>query len=469
MKIMARKCDCKHVSPQEAREFLSKNHFMGPGNWAHNGIFGLYYNNQLLSVLTIRRYRGLRFNWDIARYASEKDVWITGGLSKLMTTATKTFGGEIGFAIFKNLFDGHSMKPAGFEWVTSTKSQNFYRIGERLYSSATVKIAKLDTTNATIENFGELDYYRWTKPNYDLSIGYVYRNTYEDGFTYYGQHIWTGIGPDPNYEGSPSDTSHGTPIKIEVIDYAYDRAALNYRERNEIIKGIKNDPHCINKWGSLYYLGKFSSLDNESQEELHQRLKEHHTTSSARENHSKAKKGSRWFTNGIDEIMIRGDPPEGYYPGALSRNKGIKQSPETCRKKSEAGKGHPAYEKQRQAVIAMNKKGLSRGTKLYNNGVIQKRAFECPEGFILGGLPLEEERKQKISLAGKGRHWFNNGIKNVFAYECPEGFNPGKFYTEEVKQRMGKALSEAHKKYDSPEYRLKLSKGVKAAKKKSQQ
>lgn len=59
------------------------------------------------------------------------------------------------------------------------------------------------------------------------------------------------------------------------------------------------------------------------------------------------------------------------------------------------------------------------------------------------------------SLSGKknkGKHWYNNGKVNVTAFECPDGFFPGKLpMSGEKRKNMGKwnkgrKLSEEHKK-----------------------
>lgn len=43
------------------------------------------------------------------------------------------------------------------------------------------------------------------------------------------------------------------------------------------------------------------------------------------------------------------------------------------------------------------------GKHWYNNGIIQVQAFECPEGFVVGRLPIAEETKKKISESLIGR------------------------------------------------------------------
>lgn len=71
------------------------------------------------------------------------------------------------------------------------------------------------------------------------------------------------------------------------------------------------------------------------------------------------------------------------------------------------------------------------------------------------GSLMTEERKKQISESKKGQlkgsKWYNNGIRNVRAYECPEGFVEGRIITEkhrealksdETRQKMSKARTE---------------------------
>ena len=44
----------------------------------------------------------------------------------------------------------------------------------------------------------------------------------------------------------------------------------------------------------------------------------------------------------------------------------------------------------------------------------------------MDGKHHSEETKKKMSEARKGKRWFNNGIINIRAKECPEGFVPGR-------------------------------------------
>lgn len=54
--------------------------------------------------------------------------------------------------------------------------------------------------------------------------------------------------------------------------------------------------------------------------------------------------------------------------------------------------------------VFMSKNYINKtGKHWYNNGTVQVQSTECPEGFVLGRLPISEETKKKISdtLTGK--------------------------------------------------------------------
>ena len=93
--------------------------------------------------------------------------------------------------------------------------------------------------------------------------------------------------------------------------------------------------------------------------------------------------------------------------GRPGPNKGKKFSEESRRKMAEAKKGKPS-----------NKKGkkLSEETK--------KKLREANKG-----KKLSAETRRKMRAANRikniGRRWYNNGKINKRCYECPDGFVPG--------------------------------------------
>ena len=107
-----------------------------------------------------------------------------------------------------------------------------------------------------------------------------------------------------------------------------------------------------------------------------------------------------------------------------SFNKGKKRSDEAKKKMSEANKGKHLSEEHKKKISEGNKgKKLSEETK--------KKISEANKG-----KQLSEETRKKMSESKKGkniwirgRRWFNNGKINIRAKECPEGFVPGCLFT----------------------------------------
>ena len=71
--------------------------------------------------------------------------------------------------------------------------------------------------------------------------------------------------------------------------------------------------------------------------------------------------------------------------GKPSNHKGKHHSEETKKKLSEANKGKKLSEETRRKMRAANRiKNI--GRRWYNNGKINKRCYECPDGFVPGML-----------------------------------------------------------------------------------
>lgn len=145
--------------------------------------------------------------------------------------------------------------------------------------------------------------------------------------------------------------------------------------------------------------------------------------------------GSRWCNDGKSELLSFGDIPNGFSEGRLPQN--------------------PSH----SSKISYSLKKL----KWYNNGYVNKRASECPEGFVPGRLkfkrsPASKETKQKISEAnlGQSRHteeskkrlsetfskkrWWTNGKESIFQEDCPEGYWSGRIF-----DRDGDVCGHRHK------------------------
>lgn len=117
-KIYARKCFIKNISIEEEKDFLTNYHLQGytPSSYK----YGLYYNNDLVSILTFsKRYIKKDSDYDIEllRYAIKTDYAIVGGIEKLF----KHFLNNTDFKIIKtysepSYFNGNVYSKLGFEY-----------------------------------------------------------------------------------------------------------------------------------------------------------------------------------------------------------------------------------------------------------------------------------------------------------------------------------------------------------------
>lgn len=123
-----------------------------------------------------------------------------------------------------------------------------------------------------------------------------------------------------------------------------------------------------------------------------------------------------------------------YNKGRPAWNKGKKMSEEFCRKNSESHKGKHASDETRRKMRATRKGEKHPMYGKHHSEETRKKMREAKEGenHPMYGKHLSAEHKNKIVAAMKGntnvkgKHWFNNGEINIRAYECPEGFVPGR-------------------------------------------
>ena len=90
-KIYARKCIIKNVSKNDTEDFLCKNHLQGNSISSIN--LGLYYNNELVSLMTFSKSRFNKINnaYELIRFCNKLDTIVIGGANKLFNYFLKTF------------------------------------------------------------------------------------------------------------------------------------------------------------------------------------------------------------------------------------------------------------------------------------------------------------------------------------------------------------------------------------------
>lgn len=83
-RIYARKCEIKIITKTEKRKFLNNNHLQGDCKSTYN--IGLYYNNELISVMILgrRKITGGLPQLEMIRFCSKLHTQVIGGASKLL-------------------------------------------------------------------------------------------------------------------------------------------------------------------------------------------------------------------------------------------------------------------------------------------------------------------------------------------------------------------------------------------------
>jgi hypothetical protein len=79
--VYARKCDCRMISTEIARSFLDRNHIQGFGKGTYK--YGLFYQDELVSVLVLSEQSFCKGTLEIIRFASKLNHRVVGGFSKL--------------------------------------------------------------------------------------------------------------------------------------------------------------------------------------------------------------------------------------------------------------------------------------------------------------------------------------------------------------------------------------------------
>ena len=120
-RIGARKCIVKEISSKESTSFLIQNHIQGRTN--ANIKLGLYYNNELVGVMTFAKRSKLSGSkqiieneWELSRFCTKIGTQIIGAAGKLLNYFIKHYNPKLISSFASNdISDGNLYKKLGFE------------------------------------------------------------------------------------------------------------------------------------------------------------------------------------------------------------------------------------------------------------------------------------------------------------------------------------------------------------------
>lgn len=150
-RIFGRKTVIKEVSNKDSIIFLNDNHIQG---WCVSKIrYGLYYNDELISIMTFGQKRKNLGNissnndYELLRFCNKLNYSIIGGASKLFTKFINRFTVNSIISYSKNDYSsGNLYKKIGFEFDSETKPNYYWvvcGIRENRYNWRKDKLVKM--------------------------------------------------------------------------------------------------------------------------------------------------------------------------------------------------------------------------------------------------------------------------------------------------------------------------------------
>jgi hypothetical protein len=133
-KIYGRKCEIREVSSKDSKTFLDENHIQGNVNSKVR--LGLYFNNELVSLMTFSRGRvimgGKKNEWELNRFCNKLNTNVIGSASKLLKYFINVYK-PIKLVSYSDirLFSGKLYEKLNFKLVSQSKPNYWYIIGDK--------------------------------------------------------------------------------------------------------------------------------------------------------------------------------------------------------------------------------------------------------------------------------------------------------------------------------------------------
>lgn len=125
-KVFARKCYIKEVDYKTTANFLEDNHIQGACVSSIN--YGLYYNNELMSIMTFGKSRfSKEYEWELIRFCNKININVVGGASKLLKHFEKN-NNPLSIVSYANRrwSNGKLYKTLNFEHTHNSPPNYFY-------------------------------------------------------------------------------------------------------------------------------------------------------------------------------------------------------------------------------------------------------------------------------------------------------------------------------------------------------
>lgn len=160
-KIYARKTSLREVSSEETIGFLKDNHLQGAVPSSVR--LGLYYNEELVSIMTFAKPRYTKqYHWELMRFCNKAGFHVIGGASKLLAAFRKAHAGSIVSYANRRFSKGGLYEKLGFTQIGKSAPNYWYvKNGVICYSRSQCQKHKLksllgDSFDETLSEVGNM-------------------------------------------------------------------------------------------------------------------------------------------------------------------------------------------------------------------------------------------------------------------------------------------------------------------------
>ena len=166
-RIYARNCMLAEISSVSANEFLEANHLQGGDNSSIR--YGLYYNDELVSVMTFGKPRfNKNYDWELVRFASKNGCNVVGGASKLLAQFSKLNSGSVVSYADRRYSDGGLYEKLGFRKVGVSKPNYWWCKGDdklTRYACQKHRLKKIlgDAFDPELSETENMEFNGWTR------------------------------------------------------------------------------------------------------------------------------------------------------------------------------------------------------------------------------------------------------------------------------------------------------------------
>lgn len=133
-RIYGRKCVIKPIDNNKCKSFLDDNHIQGNVN--SNIKLGLYYGDELVSVMTFSKGRvilgGKPDEWELNRFCNKLNTVVIGAASKLLNHFINEYKPQVLISYSDiRLFDGQMYNKLNFKWTSQSPPNYWYVVGDK--------------------------------------------------------------------------------------------------------------------------------------------------------------------------------------------------------------------------------------------------------------------------------------------------------------------------------------------------